>query len=369
MIYNNFIGLYVLIICASEGQTDVVLDYEDRNNDDSRQWCQDTDDMEIIMIKTLTDYNEVTTKLTSESVGTNFQFWIGLKWDPVQQNFYWIDNTILSWSLWCSEGPSNSNEPDCMTSSSNYCQWGFESQQDCVRLTHSQQSNWCFATRPCSINYKSICRGSSGSSEIETTITTAAIKESTEADVITTHLTVPETTTTQPQTTSVSVYTESKTTITAATIKESTEAEAITTHLTVPANVDTTTTSPQTSGSSIQCLYSVTLHTNQDIAFQETTYVHENGTALSCPVMKCYITNNVPTQSDPDTYLYKVQKDDISSYRRKLTCATDDRVSSSIFGYTAAVVVISLVFFLPVLVDLISIYEKNSKNKGQQYMD
>ncbi|XP_076100862.1 uncharacterized protein LOC143070467 [Mytilus galloprovincialis] len=180
-----------------------------------------------------------------------------------------------------------------------------------------------------------------------------------------------ETTTSQPQTPLVSVYTESKTTDSTTTTKESTEADVTTTQLTVPDNADTTTNPPQTSGSSIQCLYGVTLHTNQNIAIQETTstYIHPNGTALTCPVMKCHVISYVTIQSDPDTYLYKIQKDDISSYRRKLTCASDDRVSSSIFGYTAAVVVISLVFFVPLLVDLISFYEKYSKNKGQQYME
>lgn len=87
------------------------------------------------------------------------QFWIGLKWDAVQQNFYWNDNTILTWSYWCTEGYANSNEPDCMTSSSRYCNTIFESDQNCVRLTHSSQSAWCFATRPCHIDYKTMCRG------------------------------------------------------------------------------------------------------------------------------------------------------------------------------------------------------------------
>ncbi|VDI34827.1 Hypothetical predicted protein [Mytilus galloprovincialis] len=200
MIYNNFIGLYVLIICASEGQTDVVLDYSSRNNDDSRQWCQDTDDMEIMMIKTLADYNEVTAKLTAESVSTYYQFWIGLKWDAVQQNFYWIDNTVLTWSYWCYEGPNNSDEPDCMTSSSRYCKSTFESNQNCVRLTHSSQSAWCFATRPCHIGYKTMCRGLSDSAEVTTSTTT--IHESTEAEAITTVPTYPETTTTHLQTSS-----------------------------------------------------------------------------------------------------------------------------------------------------------------------
>lgn len=63
------IKLHFLLYCIL-GQTDVVLDFNDRDNDESRQWCQDTDNMEIIMIKTLADYNEVTTKLTAESVAT-----------------------------------------------------------------------------------------------------------------------------------------------------------------------------------------------------------------------------------------------------------------------------------------------------------
>lgn len=51
----------------------------------------------------------------------------------------------------------------------------------------------------------------------------------------------------------VTVYTtKSKTTITTPTIKESTEAEAVTTHLNVPVNGDTTTNPPQTSGN---CIY------------------------------------------------------------------------------------------------------------------
>lgn len=89
----------------------------------------------------------------------SFQFWIGLKWDPVQQNFFWIDDTLLTWSHWCFEGQTNSDEPDCMTSSSRFCNSIFEPQQDCVRLTHYQQSTWCFATRPCSGTYNTMCRG------------------------------------------------------------------------------------------------------------------------------------------------------------------------------------------------------------------
>ncbi|XP_076101167.1 uncharacterized protein LOC143070950 [Mytilus galloprovincialis] len=186
-------------------QTDVVLDFNDRDNDESRQWCQDTDNMEIIMIKTLADYNEVTTKLTAESVATSLQFWIGLKWDEVEQNFYWIDNTILTWNRWCYEGSYNSDEPDCMTSSSSLrpCSTYFEKNQNCVRLTHDQQSAWCFATRPCGADYKTMCRGVSDSAEATTSTTT--IKESTEAEAITTVPTYPETTTTHLQTTPAAV--------------------------------------------------------------------------------------------------------------------------------------------------------------------
>ncbi|CAG2226653.1 PLG [Mytilus edulis] len=50
------------------GQTYIVLNYNDRNNEDSRQWCQENGNMEMIMIKTVTEYNEVINKLTSESV-------------------------------------------------------------------------------------------------------------------------------------------------------------------------------------------------------------------------------------------------------------------------------------------------------------
>lgn len=49
------------------GEANIVLNYEDKNNDESRQWCQDNH-MDMIMIKKENDYEEVTNKLTSESV-------------------------------------------------------------------------------------------------------------------------------------------------------------------------------------------------------------------------------------------------------------------------------------------------------------
>ncbi|VDI23455.1 Hypothetical predicted protein, partial [Mytilus galloprovincialis] len=110
-----------------------------------------------------------------------------------------------------------------MTSSSSLrpCSTYFEKNQNCVRLTHDQQSAWCFATRPCGADYNTMCRGVSDSAEAATSTTT--IKESTEAEAITTVPTYPETTTTHLQKTP-----DIQTTTALTTMRGSTEAETTT---------------------------------------------------------------------------------------------------------------------------------------------
>lgn len=48
------------------GRMNIVLNNDDRNYDDSRQWCKDKN-MQMIMIKTQSDYDEVKNTLTVDS--------------------------------------------------------------------------------------------------------------------------------------------------------------------------------------------------------------------------------------------------------------------------------------------------------------
>ncbi|VDI67712.1 Hypothetical predicted protein [Mytilus galloprovincialis] len=140
----------MLSLTFKQGQTHIVLNNEDNTYDESRQWCHDNH-MDMIMIKTKSDYDEVNNTLTSESTDTSFQFWIGLKWDTDRDRFYWRDNTVLTWANWCTGG----TEPGGMSSSSGE----YNSGENCVRLDHRQDQSWCFATKRCNTVYKTMCVG------------------------------------------------------------------------------------------------------------------------------------------------------------------------------------------------------------------
>ena len=90
-------------------------------------------------------------------------------------------------------------------------------------------------------------------------------------------------------------------------------------------------------------------------SIQTSTHISTMGqsTVVVCASCKC----NVKTDGYWDSYnntqlvLYKVDKHETSTYKRRHGCATDNRVSAKVMGYISYIVIFS-VFLVIVLIDL-----------------
>ena len=77
-------------------------------------------------------------------------YWIGMKWEMMQERHIWTDNDVVTWTKW--DRRNRRREPDCMSPSTRSC--SDTEIQNCVTLN----VNFKLRTSNCSDLYQVICQ-------------------------------------------------------------------------------------------------------------------------------------------------------------------------------------------------------------------
>jgi hypothetical protein len=76
-------------------------------------------------------------------------YWIGMRWEARKGRHIWIDNDVVTWTMW-----DRPPEPDCMSPSISSTPCSGTDIQNCVKLN----VNFKFMTSNCTERYKVICQ-------------------------------------------------------------------------------------------------------------------------------------------------------------------------------------------------------------------
>ncbi|CAC5419679.1 MRC [Mytilus coruscus] len=314
---------------------------------EARDLCMNDNDMDLVVIND----NDVMTEVEqymNTFVVLNFDIWIGLFWNASRQKFIWVNNEKLSWTPpWY----SSNNEPNCMESSNVYCDPDYPSNENCVRIGKSLLLfEW--KTHGCDKTHGVLCQ-----SLPSTTSDVPATTESSTTDLSTT---VKSTSTDSTPTTTMSFSTITTGTNMSAKSTQILSTTSQTQLATEPAKTKPTSIIEFTE-QPIITINTKFITSNRETSSETGTEYTTFGTVFNNTQLLVCTCKSITTGTNSPTENYRIEKRSTSAYIRRHISIHDGRLSSIIIGYTGAVVICVVVFFV-VSIDIINILKKQRNN-------